>query len=129
MAGPDERPSEFRKSRYPEFIDLARELIPQYGMRIKVQSPENTVAGQEGDPVFIQYETDALVKNQYSTRLDNNYTRTDFVRWLLPAGGPREPRVGDVFTTPEGRKYIAETISLINPDGVAIVYDVTVRDG
>ena len=115
-------------SKFPQMIELAQRMASRFGTRVKVQTPSNTITGQPDDPVFETYEIDVVFKVNYTTR-QTDYIRMDYLRMLFPATKYREPRAGDVVTTPNGRKYIVETVSAVKPDGFPVVYDVSVRDG
>ena len=115
-------------SKFPEMIQFAQEIIPQYGTKVTVQHPVNTVAGQQADAAYITYQIDVLFKVNYSTR-QSDYVRMDYLRVLMPASDNPYPVAGDILTTPDGRKLIVETVSTVKPDGIAIVHDLSVRDG
>lgn len=115
-------------SKYPEMIALAKEMASRFGTRVKVESPTNTITGQQDPVSYTVYEIDVVFKINYSTR-ETNYMRMDYLRLLMPASNNPQPRSGDILTTPDGRKLIVETVSVVKPDGFPIVYDLSVRDG
>ena len=115
-------------SKFPEMIQFVQEIIPQYGTKVTVQHPINTVAGQQSPAVYDTYEIDVLFKVNYATR-QTDYIRMDYLRILMPASDNPQPLAGDVLTTPDGRKFIVETVSTVKPDGFPVVFDLSVRDG
>lgn len=118
-------------TKYPEALLAAQELIPEFGTTVTVRSPVKTIVGQQVDrdtSTYDSYVTPAVLTTNYSSR-QSGYTRTDNIRLLMPNIGNRSPRAGDVFVFPDGRRYIAETVSALRPDGVALVWDVIVSDG
>ena len=119
-------------TKFPEALAVAQQLIPQFGGKATISSPVNTVTGQQVDKdntVLESYEADVLLINDYATR-QTGYVRSDSVRLLMANTGNREPRSGDVFTLAStGRRYIAQTINTLRPDGFPLIWDIIASDG
>ena len=118
-------------TKFPWALNAATTLIPRYGFKIRIESPEQPVSGQrvdENTTVFDSYEVDAVLTESLLGRTDG-YQRADRSRVIIPATENRPPRPGDVMTTPNGRRFIVDTVLTIEPDDVPIMYDVNVSDG
>lgn len=119
------------QTKYKQELATVQRLLPQFGVKVTVQTPEDPLAGEVGDDAILQeYTTSVVFTGSYSSRSGGgDYTRFDYLRMLMPPSDNPAPRAGDIVTTPEGRKYIVETVSIIQPDGVPLLFDVSVRDG
>ena len=118
-------------TKYPWALRLANRLIADKGRRLRVHSPVETVTGQQiedNQTVYEDYHIDAFISESLLGRSDG-YQRSDRGRCLIPATENRAPRPGDVLTMANGRQFIVDTVTTIEPDGVPIYYDVSVSDG
>ena len=118
-------------TKYPWALELANEMIPDFGVRIKIHSPVSPVTGQQLDDnttIYDDYYVDAYIDESLTGRTDG-YHRSDRGRALIPATDNRPPRPGDVITKTNGRQFIVDTVTTIEPDDVPIYYDVSFSDG
>lgn len=116
-------------SKYPWAVELAKEALPEFGRRIRVDSETEQLTGQELDhnPIYETYYTDVMITEFLLGRTEG-YNRADRGRFIMPATD-RVPRPGDVVTMPNGRRFIIDTVNATAPDGVPVYYDVSFSDG
>ena len=115
-------------SKYQWALQLAQSLIPDYGRTATVFSPVNSVAGQQSPEVLDSFETPIFRIDSIFGR-GTRQVRADRGQFLMPATNNRSPRPGDIIRMHNGREYIVEMVSTLEPDSVAIMYEVFVADG
>ena len=117
----------FANSKYQWAINMVQDMIPRFGNLVTIESPIDTVIGQDEEITYNTYQIPAIITENIKGRA-NNYQDVARSRMLIPRGS-QIPKVGDVVTDISGKKYIVEMTSTSKPDGYDIVYEVFLADG
>ena len=115
-------------SKYQWAIELAQEMIPEFGRTATVYKPENSLTGQQDPEVLDSFETPIFRIDSIMGR-GQRQVRADRGQFLMPVTKNRGPQPGDVVRMQNGREFMVEMVSTLEPDSVDMMYEVFVADG
>lgn len=120
-------------TKYQSELSAVQSLIPDFGYKLILEKATNQLVGQRLDgEVLSTYEVDGVVLRNLSSKAGgSDYTQYSYRRILLsPHDSYPEPQPGDVIIdTVKEKRYTIETKEEVSPDGVALLYDLSVKDG
>ena len=113
--------------KYQWAEDLVKDLIPVFGDKVTIESPSETVNGQDQPLAYLRYESPAMIPEKFKS-LNDRQKKGSRARVLLPVTEHRAPVPGDTFILPGGKRYIAETVSYLAPAGRNVAYEAYLSD-
>lgn len=116
-----------------EFVDLANDLMKEFGVKILYATYDVPLAGQQttdSDPrVLRKLEAYVVFRTSIRNRQSGAYTPRNRLSCMMQPVPNLRPKPGDYIVTPEGKRFPVDYVETIEPNNVPILYILELMDG